>query len=343
MKRMMSVFLGLGILILTLVVVYFLGPTTTYPAFDGTIQPIDVSIQDLESYLQTKESHIVHLKPDNESRIIWADSIRRTPYVVVYLHGFSASPMEGHPTHEAFAKRYGCNLYIPLLAGHGIEDDESFRDLTPGDLIESAKEAIAIGKKLGDKVLLMSCSTGSTLSIYLAALNPDDIEALILYSPNIALADPNSALLTKPWGLQIARAILGKYRRIQGIQGTKGGQYWTHTYRTEGIVSLQAMIEQTMMPEIFQKITIPYFLGYYYKNEQECDQVVSVEAMRSFARQTSTPEKQARVISFANAGNHVIISDLYSGEVEKIQEETYAFAEEVLGMKPIIRTPQSGP
>ena len=39
------------------------------------------------------------LKPDNEARIVWADSSRqKTAYAIVYLHGFSASLGEGDPT-----------------------------------------------------------------------------------------------------------------------------------------------------------------------------------------------------------------------------------------------------
>lgn len=339
MKRIMSFFIGLIVFLLILLVGYVLGPKPDYPPFDAEIPSLEVSLQDLDGYVAQQEAGIANLKPNNESRIIWSDSVRKTPYAVVYLHGFSASPMEGHPTHEAFAKRYGCNLYIPRLAGHGLDDKESFLNLSPGDLIESAKKAIAIGKKLGDKLILMSCSTGSTLSIYLAALNSEDIEALILYSPNIALADPASALLTKPWGLQLARSILGTYRNIGGSSDEEGAKYWTQVYRTEGIVSLQVLLEQTMQPQIFEKINMPYFLGYYYKDETEHDQVVSVKAIQAFPGLTSTPEDQIHVVAFPNAGNHVITSDLYSGELEAVQQESYAFAENILGMSPRTDTP----
>lgn len=335
----MSFFIGLAAFLILACVVYFLGPTPHYASFDSKIPSLELELQELDHYIQQQETGIPNLKPNNESRIVWADSVRKTPYAVVYLHGFSASPMEGHPTHVEFARRYGCNLYIPRLAGHGLDDKESFATLSPGDLIESAKEAIAIGKKLGDKLLLMSCSTGGTLSIYLAALNPEEVEALILYSPNIALADPASSLLTKPWGVQLARSIVGKYRHIGGSSDNEGAKYWTQTYRTEGIVSLQVLLERSMLPEVFQQIHMPYFVGYYYKDETTHDEVVSVKAIEAFTRETSTPDHMKHVVTFPNAGNHVITSDLYSGELGAIQQATYRFAEEVLGMPPIIGTP----
>ena len=123
----------------------------------------------------------------------------------MYLHGFSASPMEGDPLHRELAERYGANLYLPLLSGHGLDNPESFKDLMPRDLIMSARRAITIGTALGKKVILMSCSTGSTVGTYVASYNPDLIHAHLMYSPNIDLKDKKSRLIVNPWGLQMAR------------------------------------------------------------------------------------------------------------------------------------------
>ena len=149
------------------------------------------------------------MKKNNEARIVWADSIgRQTEYSIVYLHGFSASPMEADPIHINIANAYACNLYLARYKGHGIDNADAFEKLSPKDLVQSAKEAIAIGKKIGKKVILMSCSTGGALALYLSANDPE-IAANILFSPNIALADPNSAILTGPWGLQLGRFVMG--------------------------------------------------------------------------------------------------------------------------------------
>ena len=93
------------------------------------------------------------IKPDNESRIIWAnDSLKnKTAYCLLYVHGFSASWYEGNPAHIDFAHRYGMNLYIPLLASHGIDTTEALIDMTPDRLYESAKEALVVAQSLGRK------------------------------------------------------------------------------------------------------------------------------------------------------------------------------------------------
>ncbi len=315
--------------------IIFLGPQPDYSDFDGKIESMNISLTELEAKIAQKDHGVQHLKPNNESRLIWADSIRKTPYSVVYLHGFSASPMEGFPTHENFAKRYGCKLYMPRLAGHGLDDPESFLQLEPKDLIESAKEAIAIGKLIGEKVILMSCSTGSTLSVYLTAQNPDDVEALIMYSPNIDLKSATSEILTLPWGLQMARMIAGKYWHTHHQPDSEAAKYTTNIYRTEGLICLKKLIETTMTKANFKKISVPYLLGYYFKNEEENDPIVSVEEMIRFVQLTSTPVEKKMLVPFPDAETHVLPSGIHSKDIESVQNETYQFAENILGMIPV--------
>ena len=324
---------------LLLVLIYFMGPKPKFPKYDNQLPQLAYNISNVESTISAKEVATPNIKPDNESRIIWADSAgSKTEYSVIYLHGFSASPMEGDPVHRDFARRYGANLYIPRLAGHGIEDDDSFADLTPKKLIDSAKEALAIGKLLGEKVVVLSCSTGGTLSAYLAAELSDEIEALFMYSPNIDLYDSaKSKLLTMPWGLQIARMLPGGHYHFVNIPD-KFKQYWTHTYRKEGLIALRALLDETMTENTFQKITCPVFVGYYYKNEEEQDKTVSVAAMKMFSTKIATPKKKKKAIAFPNAQGHVMISGMRGNDLSDINKESYRFAEEVVGMTPVPET-----
>jgi pimeloyl-ACP methyl ester carboxylesterase len=314
---------------------YFLGPRMDYDPIQTEIQLLDVPLTAIESYVAKKEDTVTQLKEDNEAMIIWADSIRQTEWSLVYLHGFSASRKEGNPIHRNIASRYGMNLYLSRLSGHGIDDPDSFLELTPSDFLNSAKEAIAIGQLIGKNVVVMSCSTGGTLAIPLAAENPEMIDALIFYSPNIEIYDPNARLLGGPWGMQLAKMILGDYRIIEGNIGNEFEQYWTSTYRTEGVVALQYLLNMTMKPSYFEALKQPYFLGYYYKDDENQDKVVSVEAMINFDEQTSTPSNQKRVIPFSNVGNHVMAGSLKSDDIESVQIQTQQFMEEVIGLTPL--------
>ncbi|MEO0471954.1 MAG: alpha/beta hydrolase, partial [Bacteroidota bacterium] len=98
------------LVILLIVGTYMAGPRASFPKVAPETPSVPMDIVDLEPFIQKREAGIDNLKPNNQARIIWADSVRKTEWAVVYLHGFSASPMEGDPTHREFAARYGCNL-----------------------------------------------------------------------------------------------------------------------------------------------------------------------------------------------------------------------------------------
>jgi hypothetical protein len=102
----------------------------------------------------------------------------------------------------------------------------------------------------------------------------------------------------------------------------------------EAVVRLQKMLEESMVPQTFEKVTQPLFMGYYYKNEAEKDEVVSVAAMREMFEQLGTAEEQKRSVAFPDVGDHIIASYLKSKDLESVRRETFRFAEEVLGLAP---------
>ena len=337
---MKKALLAFPILLGILAMVYLLGPVPDYPEIDPIISELDIPLNKLQDSIASLESRVANLKPDNEAKIVWADTARKTEWAIVYLPGFSASEHEGYPVHRQVAEHFGMNLYLARIDGHGIDDPEAFVNLSPSSLINSAKFAIAVGQLIGENVIVMSCSTGGTYSIYLAAHNPDLIDAQVLYSPNIEIFDPNVKLLGGPWGLQLGRAIIGDYQVIKQSIGTPKEQYWTTVYRMEGLVALQHLLEDTMTEEVFQKVTQPTFMGYYYKNEDEQDKVVSVAAMKRFAQQVGTAEADFRQMPFPETGNHVISSDLQSSDYQSVRDESIRFLEEVIGLVGVKDTAQ---
>lgn len=328
--------LGIFVFLAILFGAYMLGPSVSFQEVNPRVELIDISLDELDAYVESSERMVAGIKPDNHSRIIWADSIRKTEYAIVYLHGFSASPMESNPIHIETAKKFGFNLYLPRLSQHGLEDIDAFLDLTPVSLMESAKQALAIGQLLGEKVIIMSCSTGGTLSIYLAANNPNLVAAQILYSPNLEIADPTAKLMTGPWGEQILGSVIGEYRvSTEGI-GTPVERYWNLRYHSHGLLALQGLLDQTMTPETYQKITQPYLMGYFYKNEEEKDAVVSVQAMMDFQQMTKTPDGFKLESPFSDVDNHVLASDLQSKDLQSVRNITEYFLEDILKIEPVL-------
>ena len=314
---------GILIFLALLVVVWILGPRVQYDAVDLTRPAtLDLAIGDIDDYLRTKEARIEFLKEDNAARVVWADSShQKPPYSVVYLHGFSASQGEGDPIHRLIADSIGANLFLARLRDHGLGTKEAFRDVSPQDWIDDTKEALAIGRLIGEQVIVVSCSTGGTLSLPLAPVE-ESLHSLIHLSPNIEIADPNAAMITGPWGGHIIESLVGEYRMVDSTQLS---QYWSGNYHIDGLKALQGLIDQTMTDDTFKKITTPIYMGYYYKNEQEQDPVVSVDAMLEFYDAVGTPSDQKHKTAFANAGDHVVCSKYKNENWQDVYDDIMAF------------------
>jgi len=321
------------IIVLLLVIGYLMGPKPSKPNYSKDFPDVPETAE-LEGYVSSIES--THkTKPDNEAKIVWYnDSLKqKTEYAIVYLHGFSASHEEGAPVHTQIAKEFGCNLYLSRLADHGLDTTEPLRKLNVDKYWESAKEALAIGKQLGNKVILMGTSTGGTNAIQLAASYPNDVNALILLSPNIAINDPNAWLANNPWGLQIASIVKGSRYIDTKDQREIFKKYWYSHYRLEGVVALEEMLESSMTKETFEKVTQPTLMLYYYKDEVHQDSVVKVSAMKEMFSELGTDQSKKREKAMPNTGDHVIGSPIKSRDVEGVKKEIETFLKEVIGLK----------
>ena len=315
--------------------VFAMGPRPVVGDLSGELPTVSANLIELEQEINRREAANSLVKPDNQARIVWADSTRKekTPVSLVYLHGFGASQAEGAPVHTMLAERYGCNLYLARLKEQGIESDSAFKSLTAANLLASAREAVAIGFALGERVIIVSTSTGSTLALKIASGHPE-LTGLIMYSPLIAPHDEQLYLLNQPWGVQAMETSLGADHLINERTGlTK--QYWSRYYHINGYVTLAVLLEETMTEETFRKVNCPVFLGYYYKNEEEQDQVVSVAAMHPMFEQLGTPEGQKRKVAFPEADNHVIGSYIRSSDWRGVYQATDRFMQEVIDLKPI--------
>ncbi len=317
--------------LLTVTIIYLSGPNPSTPKYNKDIPAIP---DDVENYISKKES-LHHLKKNNEARIVWANDSTKamTEYAIVYLHGFSASQEEGNPVHRNVAAHFGCNLYLSRLAEHGIDTTDQLINLTSDNYWESAKEALFIGKKIGKKVILMGTSTGGTQALQLAAAYPNDVAAIILYSPNIEINDPNAYLLNNPWGLQIARLVKGSKLNYPADTRPIYSAYWNRPYRLEAVVNLEEMLETSMTKETFEAVKQPVLLLYYFKDEEHQDKVVRVEAMKKMFGALSTPQNMKTEMAVPNTGNHVIGSPIMSKDIVTVQNETISFLKNKLGLE----------
>ncbi|MGB0177396.1 MAG: hypothetical protein ACPF9D_09525, partial [Owenweeksia sp.] len=99
---MRKLLIVLAILVI-LLVVYFSGPTPETPVYSPELPQVP-AIENIEEHVTRYEARY-HLRKDNNARIIWADSTgQTTEYTFLYLHGFSASWMEGDPVNRSVAR-----------------------------------------------------------------------------------------------------------------------------------------------------------------------------------------------------------------------------------------------
>ena len=311
-------------------IIYVLGPMPEPPKLEVPRFKIQGDLTTLEKQISDSESGLKGMKPGCEAKIVWADTLRKfkTKLAFLYIHGFSASQMEGDPIHKNIAKRYGSNLYLARLAGHGIDlGDETMEKVTSDDFVISAEYALAVAKTLGDEVVIISTSFGGALATYLASKHPE-IRAIVLYSPCIKIYDENAEVLDNHWGLQIGKLVNGSAIRHIKPASEEYAKFWTTRYHLNGVVALQNFLTHAMNKTAFEKVECPVFMGYWYKNKDEQDKVVSVPAMLKMFDELGSINKQKYV--FPNASNHVLASPILSKDVANVQKQTENFLETVL-------------
>lgn len=293
----------------------------------------------LDELIHQRENLEANLKKEVNARFVWSkpNLPKQTEYSLVYIHGFSATRGEARPLHTNLASRYGFNLFQARLAGHGYKGTQGFRNLTAQKLVDSAVEALSIGQKIGKKVILMGTSTGAALSLYLAAHVPS-VAALLAYSPLIDFHGGISRLLKSAPLRRLAKLWPGNKFIVNRQSGLPNeGRVWNSRYRLEGLLALGEFVEKAMRPEIFKYINQPILLGYYYKDEENQDDTVSVKAMLQMFDNISTANTKKMKHAFPEASSHVISGAYTSKSLKKVEKISNTFLEEILCLSPVKR------
>lgn len=294
----------------------------------------------LDDWITEFENQPGNVRKRARARIVWAnrDSKKSTAYSLVYLHGFKASHPEGYPTHCDLAQQLECNLYLSRLKGHGLDLEEPLADFIVDDLIESARLAMEIGNRIGEKVVLIGTSTGASLALLLASLPEfrDSIKALVLYAPLIRFHGMEHYFLCTRTGRALLRVIRGKNYLFRSDQAehVSYDPDWYSQYKLQGALALGQFVQTYMNTSLFRDIGCPVFTGYYYKNEKEQDRVVSVEAITNDLKEGLGSERDSiTFINYPEAGSHILPSDKYSGCQPRLLSDTLHFLNNVMSAK----------
>lgn len=273
---------------------------------------------DLDAWLAATESATDHeygLVEGTEKRLLWREPGRRTRYAVVYLHGFSASRAELAPVPERIADALEANLFETRLAGHGLEQ-AALDGVRAEQWLADAVEALAVGSKIGERLVVVGTSTGATLPLALAdhpAL--DDVAALILLSPNLGPRDANAEWLTRPFGPLIARAVAGETRSWTPYNALQA-RYWTTRYPITAAIEMMRIVDRarTNLPATLAADVL------FVVSPR--DAVVSTEAARAAFAAIDAPRSE--LVEFnasADPSRHVLAGDILSpGTTDRIVE-----------------------
>ena len=234
--------LGAGLSLLILAVWLLFPPQGVDTRSADVASPLP---DDLDAWLADSEARFPGILPGTARRIVWAgEAGKRTPLAVVYLHGFSASLHEIRPVPDEVARLLGANLYFVRLTGHG-QDGEALAAATAEDWLADTAQAMAIARRLGDRVVVIGTSTGATLASF-AAVDPEmskGLAGVVMISPNFGLRPFAAHLLDLPlapvWGPWVA----GAERSFVPVNADHA-RYWTLRYPTAALFPMAALVRQ---------------------------------------------------------------------------------------------------
>ncbi len=263
----------------------------------------------LTGWLAEKESvanTVNAIIPETEKRIRWYQGRQntKTPYSVVYLHGFSATRQEIAPVGALVSDALEANLFETRLTGHG-HLQRPLESMTAEDWLEDAAEALTIGARIGEKIIMMGTSTGATLALAMAG-HPsfEAVSTIVLFSPNFATRDKNAEYLTWPGGPQLAYLVAGETRSWTA-QNELQGRYWSTTYPMAAVIEMMRLVKYVrgrLPMQLEQSVLMIY---------SPADTVVDVDWIVRGFELLDSPRKQLIAIpGSADESNHILAGDI---------------------------------
>jgi esterase/lipase len=305
-KIILPVIIIAVIVILLLAAAWLFGPRTPV---DTTITFDPTSIgDDLDSYLDKAEARIPGIQPNQHKDIVWADpeTRARTPISIIYIHGFSASPGEMRPLPDIVAENLKANLYFARLKGHGTTTN-AMADVSVNAWVNDFAEAVAIGERLGERVVVLGTSTGGALATW-SLTRPefkDRIHAAVLFSPNYGVQGFGSSLLTVPFARELARLVLGETRSFEP-GNERQRVFWTTSYPVEALLPMAETVKMAVNAPVETVSAPALFLI------SPDDKVVQPTITRNIEKRWGAAHKLIQIDGVEDPNSHVLAGDAMS-------------------------------
>jgi esterase/lipase len=292
--------LALGATVALTAVLYLMGPVH---ALDTRDTPLNLPRETdaLDRWLEESEQRYGDVVEGTEKRIRWAhDDRRRTPLSIIYLHGYTATRQEVDPLCDELAEALGANVFYTRLTGHG-RPARAMGEVRGSDWLRDAREALEIGRRIGERVIVVGTSTGGTLALWLAQRDDaSPIAAQILISPNLGPRARSGELLAGPWGAQLLQLLVGdEYRWTP--RNEDQAKYWTWKYPAQALLPMMAIVRDVRDSPL-ENIRQPTLVIY-----SPNDQVVSPdEILKAHERLGASIKPIIAVETSGDLSNHVL-------------------------------------
>ncbi|MEM6407082.1 MAG: alpha/beta fold hydrolase [Pseudomonadota bacterium] len=312
-KWLGRVLLGLVIALVAIWALWPREPVDTEITFDPRVLP-----ENLDVYLEQAEARYDDISDGVQKRIIWAgEPGAQTEFSVIYIHGFSASSEEIRPVPDRVAQELGANLFFTRLRGHG-RSGLAMTEPAAGDWLEDMAEALAIGRRLGEQVVVLTTSTGGTIAA-VTSLNPDlreSVKGIVFVSPNFRIKNPTATILEWPLARTLSTLLAGAERSFDP-QNEGHAKYWTTIYPTTALIPMAAIVRHARKAD-YADVSTPALFVF-----SDDDAVVDAETTRAVSTKWGGSVTLApRVMGPEDDPfNHVIAGDILSpGQTDETVE-----------------------
>lgn len=276
-----------------------------WPLIRSRFKP-QLSLSKLVSTISEQERAVGGITKETEKYITFAnDQMTKTPCSVLYIHGYSATRQETLPVPLSIAQQLGANYYATRLTGHGLDGD-ALASATEQDWLFDAKEAWHVASQLGEKIIVISSSTGGALATWLAQQPEvdDQLAGMVLLSPNYRPRHWASFSFLMPWARVWIPMLRGQFYGSEP-ESEQVSRFWTCRYPVRGLVSMARLVQAVLRSNV-ESITTPSLFIY-------CDQDRVVNARitdQVFKRWGSKVKHRMAIAPVPEHTNHVITGDL---------------------------------
>lgn len=287
---------------------------------------------DFDTFYQQKltESKALDARPGNEEKLI--RFAPKTNIAFLYIHGFTASRAEGEYVMDSIANLYQANTYYMRLPGHGT-NKEDHAAAKFSDYLTAGMDALLMAQQLGDTVVVVGVSMGGLVATWLTAQRPDLVDALVLSSPFYDYAPVAGNILKVPGALRVLRWAQGDERNMDRTaewrKRIRDGyeNYWYPEQLMQSLQSLEDLRNFAAKDKVFEKVSPPTLLMYYYKDDKHQDGAAKVSTMLDAYAQFESTHKQDprnKLVAMPE-GEHVMMSQYVICNQAPVFEEIKAF------------------